>query len=452
MRATAIPQIDVYQLLGAERTDSWQELRRRYRARARELHPDVQVHRQGSQRLDQKRANALFSQLQAAWSLVATPERRAAYDLAARGRPAAEPVEARQPARAPRWVAGPAAAVLLRSGPGSLHIAVPGGRWDLSLAEFASGVASGALPGLLIGDVPPRPELREALGGLQFVERHRLTTMVGILEPAEERDPEPARGEDDGAWKLAQLGRAMAAWGRAMPARRKQLPYAEDLLLMGKLSLAGYELNLPHPAGLFAAVESRPRSRWHALERKAQAQLELRIPAPTLLLTAFWSQDSELIAALGQGLGGGAGEAPSWQRALAARRPRTDFHEPLWGSALDRPEQIPEGFAELSRFPTAWEWLHSPGQVPPTLPWGEPTSDRGRDRRLSDAAARLVTRLLATLLVELPAHAELTALRGPHLRLRGDQGRRAELADGLRELVPHLLLRNLGFPAPVTVA
>ncbi|MHB8332508.1 MAG: DnaJ domain-containing protein, partial [Candidatus Dormibacteria bacterium] len=98
MRASARSAIDVYLLLGAERTDSWQELRRRYRARARELHPDVQVHRQGPQRLDLKRANALFSQLQAAWSLVATPERRAAYDLAIRGRPPAKGSPVRRPA------------------------------------------------------------------------------------------------------------------------------------------------------------------------------------------------------------------------------------------------------------------------------------------------------------------------------------------------------------------
>jgi len=451
MKARTTPQVDVYQVLGAEPSDSWQELRRRYRARARELHPDVQVHRQGSQRLDAKRANALFSRLQAAWSLVATPERRATYDRFAQDQPRHEPAPERRPARAPRWVAGPRAAVLLRSGPGNLHIAIPGGSWDLSLAEFASGVASGSLPRLLIGDLPPRLELREALQGLEFVERHRLATMVGLAEPAEERDPEPARGEDDGAWKLAQLGRAMAAWASAQPLRRKELPYAQDLLLMGRLSLAGYELNLPHPAGLFAAVEARPRSRSQALERKAEALLELRVPAPTLLLTAHWSQDPELTAALSQGLLGGSSDSPAWQRALAARRTRTDFHEPLWGSALDRPEQIPPSFAELSRYPAAWEWLHSPDRVPPLLPWGEPASDRGRDRRLSDASARLVTHVLAALLPELADRAKLAALRGPHLRLRSGPESRAELAAELRELVPRLLQSALGFTVPVTV-
>ncbi|MHB8323837.1 MAG: DnaJ domain-containing protein [Candidatus Dormibacteria bacterium] len=452
MRASARSAVDVYHLLGAERTDSWPELRRRYRARARELHPDVQVHRQGPQRLDLKRANALFSQLQAAWSLVATPERRAAYDLAVRGLPPAKDVPLRKPVKAPAWSAGPAAAVLLRSGPGDLHIAIPGGSWDLSLAQFAKGVAAGSLPKLLIGDLPPHSELRLALRGLEFVERHRLTTMVGLVEPAEEREPEPARGEDDGAWKLAQLERALAAWGRAMPTRRKQLPYGADLLLMGRLSLAGYELNLPHPAGLFAAVEARPLTRSQAQERRSQALLDLRIPAPTLLLAACWSQDAQLISDLTTGaLDAGSSGPGSWQRALAAKRPRTDHHEPLWGSALDRPEQIPEGLAQLCRYRDAWEWLGAPGRCPQSLPWGEPTSDCGRDRRLSDAGARLVSHLLAALLEQLPEGTALAALRGPTLRLRTDQQQVAELSARLRELVPALLQRDLGFAVPVTV-
>ena len=135
--------IDVYQVLGAERTDSWQQLRRHYRARARELHPDVQVHRQGHQRLDPVRATRLFSQLQAAWALVDTPERRAAYDLVARDSNDLIPKRPPRSRSVPSWSAGPKAAVLLRSGPGDLHIAVPGGGWDLSLAQFAAEVAAG---------------------------------------------------------------------------------------------------------------------------------------------------------------------------------------------------------------------------------------------------------------------------------------------------------------------
>ena len=75
--------LDVYAVLGAERSATWNELRRSYRARC-ELHPDVQAHRPSPARLDQPRATALFTQLQEAWSMVDTPERRAAYDLSLR--------------------------------------------------------------------------------------------------------------------------------------------------------------------------------------------------------------------------------------------------------------------------------------------------------------------------------------------------------------------------------
>ena len=132
--------VDVYQVLGAQPTDSWTELRRHYRARARELHPDVQAQRHETSRLEEERATSLFTRLQAAWSLVGTPELRAAYDLR---RPAAPP---KRPRRAPSWPFGPVAGVLLRAGPGDLHIAVPGGGWDLSLAKFSAQVEAGTAP------------------------------------------------------------------------------------------------------------------------------------------------------------------------------------------------------------------------------------------------------------------------------------------------------------------
>ena len=98
--------LDVYTVLGAERTASWSELRHSYRARARELHPDVQAHRPTPSRLDQSRATLLFTQLQEAWSLVATPERRAAYDLTVGGQSPGS--GRRRPRPSTSWWSGPA--------------------------------------------------------------------------------------------------------------------------------------------------------------------------------------------------------------------------------------------------------------------------------------------------------------------------------------------------------
>ncbi len=443
--------VDVYSVLGSDRSASWQELRRNYRARARELHPDVQIHRQGQQRLDPQRATRLFSQLQAAWALVATPELRAEYDRAASYRPAPPLPKRRQPAKVPAWSAGPQAAVLLRAGPGDLHIAIPGGAWDLSLAAYAAMVSHGQAPGLLIGDIPPHREVREALSGLAFVERHRLTTMVGLMEPAEERESSRDSGDETGTWKLEQLARAMSHWSRAQPARRRELPYADDLLLMGRLSLAGYLLNLPHPAGLHACSEPRPLTRLEAQERRGQAILDLRLPTPTLLLAAFWSGDAELVRELARSspatgrIASATGGASITMRALAGKRPRIDHHDPIWGSVLDRPSAIPESLAELRHFPRAWNWLTERRRLPEQLPWGQPQSLSGRDQALSDAGARLSTRLLDRVLQAVTPSGRLVALQGPNVRLRLPERRVEELAALLREAVADEVEASLGW-------
>jgi hypothetical protein len=291
--------------------------------------------------------------------------------------------------------------------------------------------------------------------GVRFVERHRLTTMVGLEETIEEREPADERGDDDGAWKLAQIERAVSIWSKAFPGRRTELPYGPDLLLMGRLSLAGYELNLPHPAGLVAATEPKPTTRAEAQLRRAESLLELRIPAPTLLLVALWSGDQKLATALSAGglstSGSLPGDSASLQRQLAARRPRADHFEPLWGSVLDRHDAIPDGLAHLAQFELAWEWLHTKGKLPVELPWGEPASHCGRDRRLSDAAARLVRHVLEPMLEALPEDTSLVALQGPALRLRTPPAQRHLLAEHLSELLPTLLQQVLRFPVPVTV-
>lgn len=430
---------DVYRVLGAKRTDSWQELRRRYRARARELHPDVQVHRQTHQRLEEEHANRLFSQLQAAWALVDTPERRAAYD---RQHPAAavpvSPGPARRPRRVPRWTAGPAVSVLLRSGPGDLHIAVPGGAWDLSLHDLARQVGLGKAPPLLVGDVPPHPEVRRALSGLQFVERSRLAAMVGIPEPLEDRGW--GQPDDDGVWKLEEVRACLEKAARSVASFQRELPYAQDLLLMGRLSLAGYELNLPHPAGLTAATEPRPRNRSEAAERRRHRLVAVSIPAPALLVAASWSADPALRDAIASGwLNSDGGQL---LRALSGRRPRLDQGEPLSGSVLDGPP--PAQLAPLSRFPGIWEWLHD-RTVPSQLPWGGALSDCGRDRRVSDAGARLVARVLSAVPDPLESSGGLMDLRGGTLRFRSEDGMAAQLAEELRSSVRDSLRDSLGF-------
>lgn len=432
---------DVYRVLGASRTDSWQELRRRYRARARELHPDVQVHRQTHQRLEEEHANRLFSQLQAAWALIDTPERRAAYD---REHPQVAPVvpPRPRPRRVPKWASGPPVAVLLRAGPGDLHIAVPGGDWDLSLHDYARQVERGGAPPLLVGDVPPHPEVRAALRGIRFVERSRLAAMVGLPEHLEDRGL--GHVDDDGVWKLDEVRTCLATAARTVPSFQRQLPYADDLLLMGRLSLAGYELNLPHPAGLTAATEPRPRTRAESAERRGHRLVGVVIPSPSLLVAANWSDDEDLRAAIAAGflnLEGG-----QWLRTLAGRRPRPDHRDTLSGSVLDGPP--PAQLEPLSDFRRTWEWLHD-RPAPTQLPWGDPLSECGRDRRVSDAGARLVTQVLSRVLGELGAQGHLADLRGGTLRFRSEPELAAGLGGQVEVLARAALLEVLGFQVPV---
>lgn len=94
------PDADVYALLGVSRTAGDADLRRAYRRAARAAHPDA-----GG-------PEHAFHALQAAWDLVSTPERRAAYD-AGRAQPlGAAPLAL--PGRAPEgW---PASMLDRRSG------------------------------------------------------------------------------------------------------------------------------------------------------------------------------------------------------------------------------------------------------------------------------------------------------------------------------------------------
>ncbi|MFZ0167883.1 MAG: DnaJ domain-containing protein [Candidatus Dormiibacterota bacterium] len=459
MKAKTRKEIDVYAVLGVERSATWPELRRSYRARARELHPDVQAHRPTPSRLDQSRATALFTQLQQAWSLVATPELRAAYDLA-RVPATSAMTKPRRAAVAPAWSAGPKAGVLLRTGPGNLHIAIPGGAWDLSLAQFLRHAHDSGLKPLLIGDLPPHLELREALRAADFVERHRLTTMVGLNEPAEDRGGPGGDLDEDGVWKLDQLDRALARWARAFPARRAELPYSADLRLMGRLSVAGYEINLPHPAGIYAAVEARPTDRVEAKLRSAQPVLDVLLPPPTLALIATWAQDQEAIRALEQGWVGLAWvaqldplELAVVQRGLEGRRSRRDGQDALPGSVFDGGGgQLPPSILPLLRaLPASLGWLGEFGGLLPQLPWGEPLSQSGDDRNLSDAAARLVGRVLDQLLIDPLEGLHLVALRGARLRYRVDSDPRAA-ESWIRIRVQDAFRRHLGFPASPTVA
>ncbi len=450
--------LDVYTVLGAERTASWSELRHSYRARARELHPDVQAHRPTPSRLDQSRATLLFTQLQEAWSLVATPERRAAYDLTVGGQSPGSGRRRPRPSVAPRWSVGPRAAVLLRTGPGDLHIAIPGGAWDLSLAEFLRHAHTAGHPPLLIGDVPPHRALRQALQAADFVERHRLTTMVGLSEPVEDRGGPDSELDEDGVWKLDQLSRALNRWAKALPARRWELPYAADLRLMGRLSLAGYEINLPHPAGIYAGLEPRPADRLETKARSTQPVLDVRLPPPALALVAAWAQDERAIAALAGGWQGlaqlaeldGAGLLAA-QRALDGKRPRRDGHDALPGSVLDSGPLPPSLLPILRALPASAHWLTELAGPLPALPWGEPLSQAGDDRILGDAATRLVGRILDRLLVDAPEGVCLVALRGVRLRFRVESDPDAA-GDWIKTTVGEAFSAHLGFAAAASVS
>jgi hypothetical protein len=449
--------LDVYAVLGVERSASWNELRRSYRARARELHPDVQAHRPTPTRLDQPRATALFTQLQEAWTLVATPERRAAYDVSLAAQPIGRGRRTPRPSVAPRWTVGPRAGVLLRTGPGDLHIAIPGGAWDLSLADFLRHSHAAGHPPLLIGDVPPHLVLRHALLAADFVERHRLTTMVGLNEPVEDRGGPETDLDEDGAWKLAQLGRALTRWAKAQPAHRSELPYAADLRLMGRLSLAGYEINLPHPAGIYAALEPRPSDRIETRARGAQPVLDVRLPPANLALVAAWAQDRTAIRALQDGWEGlgqlaqldGPGLA-AVQRALEGKRARRDGHDPLPGSALDGGPPPSSLLPLLEVLPASADWLSQLDGPLPSLPWREPLSLSGEDRSLGDAATRLLGRVLDRLVTDPPQGVWLTAMRGTRLRFRVES-EEDRVGDWIRDSVRGAFADHLGFPAAASL-
>ncbi len=429
--------VDVYAVLGADRNSTWIELRTSYRRRARELHPDVQAHRPAERRLDPSRATALFSRLQAAWALVATPERRAAYDEAVEGRS----ISRTRPAVPPGWRAPLRAGVLLRTGPGDLHIASPGLSWDLSLKQFLERCSSRE-QALVIGDLPPHPESRRALREVRYVERHRLATMVGVVDAAEERGEVDL--DDEGAWKLGQVGRALDRWGAAFPGRAGELPYRHDLELMGRLSLAGYELNLPHPAGLFAAVEPRARERAEAKRRGSLPQLELSLPPAVLLLAAYWAGDRPAMESLAAWGRGESQRLEPLLRTLEGRRPRADGYELAPGAALDR--GLPGGLAAgwLAEFPRTEAWVGTTPRRLRELPWGEPTSLCGEDRSLSDSGARLMALWLGWLLGADLAGAELVSFRGARLRWRAPDPQ----ATGARvtELVRRFSREVLGTP------
>ncbi len=450
--------VDAYAVLGAARTASWNELRRSYRARARELHPDVQAHRPTPSRLDQPRATALFTQLQEAWSLVATPERRAAYDLTLRAEPAGRARRPPRPTFAPSWSVGPRAGVLLRTGPGDLHIAIPGGAWDLSLAAFLRHASEAGLPPLLIGDLPPYAALRQALSAADFVERHRLTTMVGLSEPVEDRGGAEFELDDDGAWKLKQLDRALERWAKALPDRRDELPYQADLRLMGRLSLAGYEINLPHPAGIYAALEPRPVDRAELRARSLQPVLDVRIPPPALALAAAWAEDRLAISAMEEGWSGLAALAKleesalvAAQRASEGRRPRRDGYEPLPGSALDSGPPPASLMPVIGAIPATAHWLAGLTGPLPRLPWREPLSLSGEDRSLGDAGTRLLARVLDRLLTDRPPGVWLTALRGTRLRFRVESDPE-RIEDWIQASIRGAFAEHLGFPIAATVA
>ncbi|MGC1910079.1 MAG: J domain-containing protein [Candidatus Dormiibacterota bacterium] len=458
MKSTRRRVLDVYAVLGAERSASWNELRRSYRARARELHPDVQAHRPTPTRLDQPRATALFTQLQEAWTLVATPERRAAYDLTLSARPALASRGRPRPATAPRWTAGPRSGALLRTGPGDLHIAIPGGAWDLSLAQFLRYAHAAGHPPLLIGDVPPHRALRDALRAADFVERHRLTTMVGLNEPVEDRGGPGTELDEDGAWKLDQLGRALSRWAKALPAHRSELPYAADLRLMGRLSLAGYEINLPHPAGVYSALEPRPDDRAETKARAAQPVLDVKLPPAALALIAAWARDRLAIRALDDGWEGlgriaelAGAELVAAQRALEGKRARRDGHEPLPGSALDGGPPPASLAPILQALPTSADWLSQLSGPLPQLPWGEPHSLSGEDRSLGDAATRLLGRVLDRLVSDPPQGAWLVAMRGSRLRFRIESEPEG-VGDWIRATVREAFADHIGFPAAASVS
>lgn len=446
------PPPDVYAVLQADPATSWPELRRRYRHRALELHPDVQTVRPPEDRLAVARANRLFAELQAAWALVSTPERRAAYDRARRGRgpkPGPQLRAAPRPAKAPAprpWPASFPVGVVEHSAPGGLHIRVPGHPEELDLPAFDALVRRHPFA-VLIGEVPAHAELRRALLPIRFVERLRLTTMVGLAEPAEPREPS---AEEEGPWKLEQVRRAFARWAAAFPSRRDALPYADDLRLMAQLSLTGHLLNPPHPAGLYAAVEPPPDRAERAV-RRDQPLIAIEVPCPALLLVAAWTKDLGLQAGLAlgaQGLARAAGldaaQVAVVLRQLQRGRPRLDGQTPVPNAALAFGPQPPALRRLLLPFPSARAYLEARPR-PALLPWGDPLAGCGTDRDLGDASCRLVARVLAA--VDGAVGGVRPAMvRGSRLTFRVLAGDPRAAAAAIGKVAAESLVTLLGFP------
>ncbi|HUY98088.1 MAG TPA: DnaJ domain-containing protein [Verrucomicrobiae bacterium] len=454
----ALAAPDVYLVLQADPAAPWAELQRRYRRRARELHPDGQPVRPPDQRLAAARATALFAELQAAWAEVSTPERRAAYDQRRRplwggvGRaPAGPRATPGRPARpAPPAFGSPLpVGVVEQTAPGGLHIVVPGRAGELSLAGFAA-FAAGRSGAVLVGEIPAQPELRAQLRAVTFVERLRLTTMVGLPDLPEPRDH---IDDDHHLWKVEHVRRAFDRWAAAFPGRRHQLPYADDLLCMARLSLGGYQLNPPHPAGLWGAVEPPATSRDERAARRDQPTVELDLGPPALVLLAAWAGDRALQHALGTGLAAAASAAgPDGEelsqtlRSLARPRARADGHAPVPEAGVCWGRPGPGLRRLLTPFPTAHAYLEGADR-PRELPWGAPLAACGSDRDLADAGSRLVTQVMAALAAQLDHALQLVSRRGARLSYRVGTADPAATRAAVVELVAAATQQLVGFPA-----
>ncbi len=455
--------MDVYAILGADRSASWADLQRRYRARARELHPDAQSTRPRGERLAPARATALFAELRAAWALVSTPERRRTYDQRQRpapigpGRRPTAPVPVARPRPRPEpWPTPYPVGVVRQTAPGGLHIIGPGSWADLSLPAWVERHGQGA-DALLVGDIPAQPALRQLLQHTRFVERIRLATMVCGVEPPPAADEE---GHDDGRWKVEQVRTALQRWVRACPGQRGAVPYAADLFLMAQLSLRGYQLSLPHPAGLWGAVEPPPHTPAERAGRRAAPLLELEVPAAALLVAVAWARDQESQAALGQGWsaflgarGLPAAAAAAIDRSLGRPRPRTDGLAPVPAGGLHWGAPTPTMGQLLRTMPTTLGYLRSgPPAGTLLLPWGAPLSLGGRDRDLGDAGTRLASAVLAAVLDRAEGLGlRLAWRRGPRFALRAAQPGTAlePLAGGVADAATTALSAALGYRVPM---
>ena len=139
------------------------------------------------------------------------------------------------------------------------------------------------------------------------------------------------------------------------------------------------------------------------------------------------------------------------QRALEGRRSRRDGQDALPGSIFDSGQLPPSVLPLLRALPESLRWLGQFGGLLPQLPRGEPLSQSGDDRSLSDAAARLVGRVLDQLLMAPVEGVTLMALRGARLRYRVESDPGAA-ESSIRSRVQDAWRRHLGFPASPTIA